>query len=733
ADISNEIEEFDRRIKDASEKVQRHGSTAEGAAAQKELDKLREAKASRMSANANNALGTAASNTAVTLGQAMGTIVNGVFNFAKNLQSGASGVDTGSQAAIDAVRATSQVAAATGGNLSSFGQALALLPGPIKAMGLGMIGLGQMLEAASKSAEIITKAIDFLRNEVNKTTKSYRETFEAGAVVTGGLVGLRQQANSAGLGVAQFSSVVNKARDDLALMGMGMGEAAKYIGGASRVLRNSPLGDQLTLLGYSFEEQAALSANLLANQRASGDMRIRSDEEIAKMTNEYGKSLRVISDLTGKDAKRMMERARTESMRNEVLSKLNVEEGQRLQRVLQLAPEQMQRAILQKALGQVVTDIPFLVAAQQQPALMGFVDQTVDMIRSTMNPEQVTQQMTIEMGRLRDNMRATAANTDQALSFASLMTNNISGNTRAAADITNQILAQLNFTEQAAKQTQTNVEATANNTKGLNGEVLALENATQKMRVALEVLLTDGPLEKFVSVLRTTVGIAEKILIDSALNPDGTLKQGVIDALQNAGQQQQAKTQSTAGATMGAAGGAYGGAVFGAGVGSAFMPVVGTAIGGALGALVGGTAGYFAGKAADRAEPRAMGGGIFPNTTYLVGERGPELVTSGQYGRVMSNTNSRNYLENLNSYVNTSIMESREAKAIARTTNNQLPDLIRTNNAGLSSDKTFQNDLKNILQENNMINRQQIAVFSEMRDHVREMTRTQGKIYQSQV
>lgn len=730
-DIGTEMDEFTRRIREAEADVAKYGATEKGVAAQKQLDNLRQSRASRAQVLAQEGLGVATQNTAATMTSAIGTIINGIFNFAENLQRGASGVDTGSQAAIDSVRATAQATQAMGGNLSQFGQYLALLPGPLKAFGAALIGAGQLMEGLAKAQEVVIKAIDFLRNEVNKTTKSYREVFDAGATLGGGLVGLRQQANMAGLGVAQFSAAISKSRDDLVLMGMGMGEAAKQIGGVSRVLRNSQLGDQLTLLGYSFEEQAGLAASLIANQRAAGDERIRSDEEIARMTAEYGKNLRIVSDLTGKDAKKLQDRARLESMRNEVLSRLSAEESVRLQRVLAQTPEQMQRAILQKAMGQVVTDIPFLVAAQQQPALMGFVDNVVGMIKSTMDPEQVTTMMQSEVGRLRDRMRETAASTDQALSFSALMTNNLSGNTKAAADITNQILQQLVYSEKAASAAGANIAETATNTKGLNGEVLALENSTQKMRVALESLMTgpdgQGPLSKFVSVLRTVVGIAEKTLMDSAFNPDGTLKPEVISALQNAGKPPEAAVEGP-GKTLGGVAGAYGMGMIGAGMGQALIPI--PVVGAAIGGLVGGTIGYFGGGAVGGlADKKAIGGDIFPGKQYLVGERGPELIRPSAFGRVSSTSNSRDFLGQLNSSVNGALLAVQDTQKSVRQISDQVVESTRNSTALNNIDRNFQNDLKNVLQENNMISRQQIGVMAEVRDHIREMTRTQGKIY----
>jgi SLT domain-containing protein len=74
------------------------------------------------------------------------------------------------------------------------------------------------------------------------------------------------------------------------------------------------------------------------------------------------------------------------------------------------------------------------------------------------------------------------------------------------------------------------------------------------------------------------------------------------------------------------------------------MPVIGTAIGGLLGALVGGGLGYGIGTMADksavegRGTPgRAAGGPVKANTSYLVGEKGPELFVPNGAGNIINN------------------------------------------------------------------------------------------------
>ena len=81
-----------------------------------------------------------------------------------------------------------------------------------------------------------------------------------------------------------------------------------------------------------------------------------------------------------------------------------------------------------------------------------------------------------------------------------------------------------------------------------------------------------------------------------------------------------------------AAGSAASGALLGASIGS-IIPGLGTAAGAGVGAVLGGAYGLFKAFGGGR----QFGGGMEAGTTYLTGERGPELITAGTSSTVTSN------------------------------------------------------------------------------------------------
>ncbi len=98
----------------------------------------------------------------------------------------------------------------------------------------------------------------------------------------------------------------------------------------------------------------------------------------------------------------------------------------------------------------------------------------------------------------------------------------------------------------------------------------------------------------------------------------------------------------TGGGLAGAALGAKGGAAAGAAIGALFFGA-GAVPGAAIGGFLGGVGGYFAGSYAgdtayDALNTRATGGGVKAGGTYVIGERGPEvLMLGGLSGKVIAN------------------------------------------------------------------------------------------------
>jgi hypothetical protein len=392
-----------------------------------------------------------------------------------------------------------------------------------RVIGLVIAGLGKLGEwLGGKSADKAKDAIEFLGEELKKTQAGFKDITSAGAIFAGGMTEMRQEAARAGLDIAQLATVVKGAREDFVNMGLGLGEAIRRIGGVSRELRNSQLGMQLRNLGYSAEEQAELAAQVMARQNAAGDRRALSDRQIAELTTQYGKELRILSDITGQDAKKAMEKARTQAMEVDVLAKATREGGaegfKKMQGILATMPEVYKKGFMEVYSAGASTDTAFNLALANNPRLREQIDQQVLMMR---DHNKSVEQANKETGIL----------SEQSLKYArdnpGIMENivraaRLTGQYADIADFANkEVLEQLTRQEGATNKATKNAENMANNVKPLDVAVQGIEENTQKLKAALgDALLV--PLTKFAETTAKGVETVEQVLRRLDLGPKST-------------------------------------------------------------------------------------------------------------------------------------------------------------------------------------------------------------------
>jgi hypothetical protein len=160
------------------------------------------------------------------------------------------------------------------------------------------------------------------------------------------------------------------------VMAEGMGKVASANGKSGAKLR-----DEMLAMGYSYEEQGEVMASYMAQQRAAGkDLKNIAPEELARGTREYAANLKVISDITGQDAKKLAEKARAEAMRGALMGKLSADQSAAFQQANQVMSKfgpEAQNALTQfMATGQ-VTD-PAIAANKE---MMELIRQTASSVK----------------------------------------------------------------------------------------------------------------------------------------------------------------------------------------------------------------------------------------------------------------------------------------------------------------------------------------------------------------
>jgi hypothetical protein len=308
--LNDDIEEMEEQIEKAND--------AEKVALRLQQEQLIANRQELQHTVQENAIRKANFDTMVGFGKAMssatGTAFKTMGGFAKGLQDGsnafelAGGVMNG---AIDGMNAGAQ---AVGGGMSAAGQAMATSTNPkIKALGVvsqvAGTAIGAMGDAAAAAGKFI---VGFMVKQLTETVDAFNKVSASGAMFTDGMTGMVNAAGGAGLTVKQFSAVLQKNSEAFAESGLSVTEGAKQMGRVGKIIKDSGVQDGLLKLGYGFEEQAGLMAEVTANMRRTAGGRV-SDQAVAEQTEKYATNLRIIADITGEDAKKKVEQAKQEN------------------------------------------------------------------------------------------------------------------------------------------------------------------------------------------------------------------------------------------------------------------------------------------------------------------------------------------------------------------------------------------------------------------------------------
>lgn len=417
----------------------------------------------------------------------------GIDSFAKYLKEydrmAAEPVKAGADMLQFIIDVTSQIAKLTLSITSAIGQSLfGWIPfvGAGIAKAIGKIeGLAQ--EVVDFAADIFTFANDLLRQEFEKRIQAlgvYAANFIS---IAGGLSDVATLAGSAGLPIKMFAEAVSKARPYINQIGLAGGDAAKQLSRAMAGLATTTgrggraLRDELFAMGISFEEQGAVMAQYMAQQRSFGrDIAAIPADELARGSAEYAKHLRVLSDLTGQDASKLMEQARAEAQRGALMEKLSANQARAFQdsfAIFSTLPDQqgakLQSALAQLLAGGVVTD-PIIAGNK---VVMEMLQKTAAQV-SLGNINMVT----ATQSNLADAAIAFRQSGESVTDFATLMS---PGGTGAVAQGMAQFgnaLRQYRYDPGAAKAALSQTEAMAN----ASGEYVALTETMMGFQIQME-------------------------------------------------------------------------------------------------------------------------------------------------------------------------------------------------------------------------------------------------------
>lgn len=353
--------------------------------------------------------------------------------------------------------------------------------------------IGKLFGASVKAAAEVAKAANTAyAAQLKKNIDALQQYAKIGTSFAGGMLLMQATANTAGLGIEQFAKMVVDNRDLLHKTGLtgeqsatrlalAMGFAAdknRLVGKSGENLRT-----EMFKMGYSFEEQGDIFAGYMANQQAAGKLRAMSDKEIAVGTREYARNLKVISDITGQDAKKLMDKARSESMRGALANRLVGDQKKAFMEassILSSKSKQAGDALTQYLTFGNITD-PTIAANKEMSEMVRAVGDQVkagntDMIN-------VTQQ---EMVRASTSLTKDANGFSSAVDMA--LVAGVSGPASNIAAVLNEFMSAMSGAAdpEMAKKSKESAEAMAMANDNLTKQTAALYDQTQAFSVLME-------------------------------------------------------------------------------------------------------------------------------------------------------------------------------------------------------------------------------------------------------
>lgn len=509
--LSDSIEDLDEEIRDATDEVERNSKIDQKATLERKKAELESAAAIRGVSEA------AAEFTTVVGTQA----IQGAGAFVKSLQDNVGAVqltNTVLNAGIDAVALGGKAA---GKGLQALGDALAPLGPWGRGASIALNILGIAAETASEGVAKLAKfGLEVVSKEVEKTVKAFSEVSASGAMFADGVTGMRNAAAGSGLTLQQFSEVVKNQSANIAASGLGVSEGIRRIGEVGKVLKTSGMQTQLQNLGYSFQEQAELTAEVMKDMRgaATGPLRA-SNQQVAEQTAKYAENLRVITAITGEDAKKKIEQAREQSnqlMFQQNLANLDEKQRQEIIAAMGLMGKQQQKDLMDMVNFGSIINTTGAVLSSTSSSYSSLINESAELIRKgNLNTETYLDIAGKHNTQIQTDFlaqRSIAATQGAGLSGI--------GSEVAVAmmELINEIKNQTpEAIEEAKKQAAAQKETTDKATTSLMGAA----NAAQELAVNLEKALIPA-VEKYGQVSNAILSTFRDALIEAGLADEET-------------------------------------------------------------------------------------------------------------------------------------------------------------------------------------------------------------------
>lgn len=238
--------------------------------------------------------------------QGNGAVVQAIQSGASGFTIAGAGIQAAAQLQNTAVQSMANMATSAGAALMQFGLAGKIAGGAMVLMGQYM-GLQSSLQTQAKiiQTQIITQGAE-------QILKAFQTMTSSGATYVGGLQQVQKALKGSDYTLQDFSAMVEANKETLAKANVGVGDAALMFGRVGAIFDKDgkKMRKELMNLGFGYQEQGALMAEVMADMRRQDPTAKLAANEVAQQTKQYAIHLATIADLTGKNARQLMEEGR---------------------------------------------------------------------------------------------------------------------------------------------------------------------------------------------------------------------------------------------------------------------------------------------------------------------------------------------------------------------------------------------------------------------------------------
>ena len=444
-----------------------------------------------------NAVTSGTSKVISSLGSASTKLIQGYTGGQTDIQMAGTAASAGLNLLKTAVSGVANGLEIAGDAISIFSMAL----GPVgkivgTVLGSGLNLFGQALDAADKKVyELANAALPILTGELDKAFNSFNAINSSGAVFANGLEGMVTASKNVNLLLPEFAAVLRENSVQLSSSGLGIVQAAKQMGQVGIVMRTQGISERLKLLGITVKDQAELITDTMSNFAATNRLRGASEESLARFTDNYATSLKVLSGITGEDAKKAIEKNRRAAFQADVYAAISAKGPEALakfQTQLELFNKQDPSGKLADAYSQTVSGITtvtdpatrFLmenqdVAKTLQTASQATLDNNIKM-------DDAVIQTTGAMGQMRESL---LKNPEAFANIAAAARAGVGGIAADISTLVGNIFAATGLTKESAEAAKKNVDAAQIQTNNLTTSMLSAATAGRKFAEDLQDLI----------------------------------------------------------------------------------------------------------------------------------------------------------------------------------------------------------------------------------------------------